>query len=113
MSDATIARLNAALSGRYRIEREPVWARDGRHLLYRTEGKFRVAAVSSTPTFHVVSRSDFMDDSYLPSPAPHANCDVSPDGKALLVLKGERQQPLVVYDWGAEVRAKLQKGEKQ
>jgi len=87
--------------------REPVWSPDGRRLFYRTEGKFRVADVSATPTFHVVSRADFMDDAYLPSTAPHANYDVTPDGKKLLVLKGEEQPLFVVHNWAAEARAKL------
>ena len=89
---------------------EPVWSRDGRRIFYRTEGKFRVAEVSATPTFHVVARADFMADTFLPSTGPHANYDVSPDGKKLLVLKGEREQLLVVHNWGAEVRAKLEQG---
>ncbi|HET7553919.1 MAG TPA: protein kinase [Gemmatimonadaceae bacterium] len=86
---------------------EPVWSRDGRQIYYRSEGKFKVAEVSATPTFHVTSRADFMDDKYLPSVVPHANYDVSPDGTRLLVLKGERQRLLVVHNWGAEARAKL------
>ncbi len=86
---------------------EPVWAPDGRHLFYRNDGKFIVAEVSGTPTFHVLSRSDFMNDTYLPSAVPHANYDVSPDGKKLLVVEGERQQLMVVHDWAAEERAKL------
>jgi len=86
---------------------EPVWSRDGRRIFYRTEGEFRVAEVSSVPTFHVVSRSDFMADTFMPSLAPHANYDVTPDGKKLLVLKGEPPQLMVVHGWEAEVRARL------
>jgi Tol biopolymer transport system component len=86
---------------------EPVWSRDGRRLFYRSEGKFRVADVSETPTFHVVSQTDFMDDTYLPLPVPHANYDVTPDGRKLLVLKGNQPEILVVHDWAAEVKAKL------
>ncbi len=92
---------------------EPVWARDGRRLFYRTEGEFRVAEVSATPTFHVVSRADFMDDTFLPFPNPHANYDVAPDGTELLVLKGEQQALLVVHDWKAKVEARLRQGEKR
>jgi len=86
---------------------EPVWSRDGHRIFYRAEGKFKVANVSAAPTFHVTSRADFMDDRYLPSGAPHANYDVSPDGSGLLVLKGEAQRLLVVYNWGSEVAARL------
>jgi hypothetical protein len=90
--------------------REPVRSRDGRRIFYRTEGKFRVAEGSASPTFHVVSRVDFMADRYLPSPSPHANYDVTPDGKSLLVLKGERPELLIVPGWISEVRAKLAQG---
>lgn len=66
-----------------------------------------MADVSATPTFHVRSRAEFMTDGYLAQASPHANYDVSPDGARLLVLKGERQRLIVVYNWAAEVRAKL------
>ncbi len=92
---------------------EPVWSPDGRRIFYRNEGKFIVAEVAATPTFHVVSQADFMDDTYLPSPVPHANFDVSPDGKSLLVVKGEPEQFMVVHDWAAEVRTKLAGAEKR
>ncbi len=87
---------------------EPVWSRDGHRLFYRSEGKFKVAEVSGTPTFHVVSQKDFMNDTYLPYTAPHANYDVTPDGKRLLVLKGDSPQLFVVHDWAAEVKATLE-----
>jgi len=90
---------------------EPVWSPDGHRIFYRAEGKFRVAEVSETPTFHVLSRSDLMDDVYLASNSPHANYDVSPDGRKLLVLKGEPQRLMVVHGWAAEVRAKLRAAE--
>jgi hypothetical protein len=48
-----------------------------------------------------------MDEPYLPATASHANHDLTPDGKQLLVLEGERPQLLVVHDWAAEARAKL------
>jgi hypothetical protein len=90
-----------------------VWSRDGRRLFYRTEGTFRVAEVSATPTFHVVSRATFMDDTFLPYPDPHANYDVAPGGTELLVLKGEPQELLVVHGWEAEVKARLRQEEKR
>jgi serine/threonine protein kinase len=86
---------------------EPVWSRDGKRLFYRGEGKFKVAEVSGSPTFHVVSRSDFMNDVYIPGPAPHANYDVTPDGKKLLVLEGGQVRLVVVHGWDADFRARL------
>ena len=86
---------------------EPVWTRDGRRIFYRAENKFKVAEVAETPSFHVTARRDFMDDTYLPQAVPHANYDVTPDGTSLLVLKGEQQRLLVVYNWAMEARSKL------
>ena len=85
---------------------QPVWARDGRRLFYHAEGKFKVAEVATAPAFRVVSRTDFLNDVYLPTPAPHANFDVAPDGKTLLVLKGAQEQLVVVHGWAAELRAR-------
>ncbi len=86
---------------------EPVWARDGRHLFYRSSGHFVVITYAATPTFRVVSRGNFMNDRYLAALAPHANYDVSPDGKRLLVLKGDRQRLVVVHNWWAEIGGRV------
>jgi Tol biopolymer transport system component len=89
---------------------EPMWSPDGRRLFYRTERRFRVAEVSTAPTCQVVSRADFMDDTFLRAPEPHANYDVSPDGTRLLVLEGEGHRLMVVHGWGAEVGAASKEG---
>jgi Tol biopolymer transport system component len=86
---------------------EPVWARDGRHLFYRGHGRFVMVTFANTPEFHVVAQHDFMSDRYLLAYAPHANYDVAPDGRQLLVVKGAPQRLVVVRDWAAEVRARL------
>ena len=50
-----------------------------------------------------------MEDVFVPAVSPHANYDVSPDGTRLLVLKGaDAQRLMVVHNWAAEVRARLQ-----
>ena len=88
--------------------REPVWSRDGRHLFYRANKRFMTAAVTTTPTFAVASRDVWFEDRFVTAAAPHANYDVSPDGKRLLVLEAaENEQLVVVHNWGAEVRARL------
>jgi dipeptidyl aminopeptidase/acylaminoacyl peptidase len=87
---------------------EPVWSRDGRRLFYRANKKFMAATVTTEPTFAVLSRAALLDDRFVPAAAPHANYDVSPDGKQFLVLEGvEGAQLFVVHNWGAEVRARL------
>ena len=87
---------------------EPVWSRDGRRLFYRGNKKFMAATVTTAPTFAVVSRDVFLDDTFVSAGSPHANYDVSPDGKRLLVLEAaEDAQIFIVHNWGAEVRAIL------
>ena len=87
---------------------EPVWAPDGRRLFYRGSGKIIAAHISTSPTFRVVSRDVLMDDLFQQGLSPHANYDVSPDGKSLLMLQGTDQQSLImVHNWAAEVRSRL------
>ncbi len=86
---------------------EPVWSRDGRRIFYRAHGKFMVATVTTTPAFSVTSREGFMDDGFVPPEAPHANYDVSPDGRTLLVVQGTEERMVVVHNWAAEMRARL------
>jgi hypothetical protein len=87
---------------------EPVWSRDGRQLFYRGSKKFVAANVTTSPTFSVLSREVLFDDSFVPASAPHANYDVSPDGKHFLVLAAvENPQILIVHNWAAEVRARF------
>jgi Tol biopolymer transport system component len=86
---------------------EPVWTRDGKRIFYRNRGKFVEVFVATRPGFSVMSRRDFMDDDYLAADSPHANYDVSPDGKQLLVVQGDQERMIVVHNWQAEVREHL------
>ena len=83
---------------------QPVWSRDSKRLFYRGDGKIKVAEILAQPALHVTTRTDVIDDNYLPTPAPHANYDVTPDGKGLLVLKGAAEQLVVVHGWAEELR---------
>jgi hypothetical protein len=66
------------------------------------------ALITSIPTLAVVSRDVFGDDGFVTASAPHANYDVSLDGKRLLVLEAVEDEHLViVHNWGSEVRARL------
>jgi hypothetical protein len=87
---------------------EPVWSRDGRRLFYRAAKRFMVVTVTTTPTFAVTSRDILFGDTFVTAAAPHANYDVTPDGKSLLVLQAvEDPQILIVHNWAAEVRERL------
>ena len=69
---------------------EPMWSRDGRELFYRGEGDGHVRLVAATvdlgPPFRVTSRRAlFLVDDY-DAAQPHANYDVSPDGKSFVMI---------------------------
>ncbi len=78
---------------------QPVWSRDGNRLIYRSGGWFIAARVQRTPTFAVISRDTLFRDEFVYATNPHANYDVAPDGR-LVVLEplggGER---VVVSNW--------------
>ena len=87
---------------------EPVWARDGHRLFYRSNRKFMVATVSTAPVFSVRSREVLFEDIYVSAVAPHANYDVSLDGKRLLVIEAMKQSLLIyVQNWKEEVETRL------
>ncbi len=87
---------------------EPVWARDGHRLFYRGNRKFMVATVSADAVFRVRNREIVFDDTYVPAVAPHANYDVSLDGKRLLVVEAmEHSQLIYVQNWRKEVETRL------
>ena len=89
---------------------EPVWSRDGRRLFYRANKKFVAATVTTAAAFAVTSRDVLFDDRFVSAPAPHANYDVSPDGKRFLVLEPvDDPQIFVVHNWATEVRARLER----
>jgi hypothetical protein len=67
-----------------------------------------VATMTGGQNFSVASREPFIDDRFVSAAAPHANYDVSLDGKRLLVLEAaDDPQIIVVHNWGAELRARL------
>jgi serine/threonine-protein kinase len=87
---------------------EPLWSRDGSQLFYRGNKKFLAATFATVPTFAVKSRDELFDDRFVSASAPHANYDVSLDGKRFLVLEAvEDAQLFVVHNWAVEVRAQL------
>jgi hypothetical protein len=56
----------------------------------------------------VTGRTPVFADEYMFAQAPHANYDVSPDGKKFLMVKSaERPELFVVYGWADELRAQL------
>jgi Tol biopolymer transport system component len=75
---------------------QPVWSRDGNRIIYRSGGWFLAARVQRAPTFAVLSRDTLMRDDFVYATNPHANYDVAPDGR-LVVLQpiGDGQRVVV------------------
>jgi serine/threonine-protein kinase len=86
---------------------EPLWGRDGKTLYYRDE-LTRVTAVTVTTgaAFSIGGRRVVATGDYL-TDASHANWDVSPTGKFLLLKRaGAESQTIVVHNWIRELREK-------
>jgi eukaryotic-like serine/threonine-protein kinase len=70
---------------------EPAWSRDGRELFYRRTGGggtvLVAAQIRTTPTLGVVARQDLFSLVDLVGTQPHANYDVSPDGRTFAMVR--------------------------
>jgi hypothetical protein len=66
------------------------------------------ASVTTSPTFSVSAREVVFEGNYSVSGAwAHANFDVAPDGKSLLMLRPvmDNTDEIVIPNWKAELRA--------
>jgi serine/threonine-protein kinase len=70
---------------------EPVWSPDGRELFYKTitEGQpqMMVATVRTSPVLEVPSRETLFPVADVVGTAPHANYDISPDGRNFAMVR--------------------------
>jgi serine/threonine-protein kinase len=85
---------------------EPQWSRDGRELYYRDfEGPSLVAvSIVTRPVPRVESRTRLFSVSDYETAAPHANYDVTPDGKFIFVRQGRLSEIVYLQDWVELVR---------
>jgi serine/threonine-protein kinase len=86
---------------------EPRWARSGRALYYRdTNGNVVEIAVTTGSTLSIGARKVVLTGDY-PTDASHANYDVGPDGRFVMLRRtGAEAQPIVVHNWVRELREK-------
>jgi serine/threonine-protein kinase len=79
---------------------EPVWSPDGRELFYREtkqENPYLVAAgIATTPALAVRGRKRLFPIGDIVGTAPHANYDVSPDGKTFVMVRSSPAARVVV-----------------
>jgi serine/threonine-protein kinase len=87
---------------------EPVWSPDGTRLYYRNEENFMSASIRAGDELEVISREVLFRDSFMKRSLPHANYDVAPDGRSLLMVKAtEEPEVTVIYNWISELRSKV------
>ena len=93
---------------------EPVWSRDGRELYYRQatpRGTELIAAslqLGSEP--RVLARTRLFDISGFDTAAPHANYDVSPDGRWFVFARPDGANHIVVLQNVPELARRLARG---
>ncbi len=79
---------------------EPVWSPDGRELYYRETGQgepYLVAAgIRTSPTLAVTGRKRLFPVGDIVGTNPHANYDVSPDGKTFVMVRRSPAARIVV-----------------
>ncbi len=87
---------------------EPLWSRDGRRIYYLSGTDVMSAAISLSATPLVTSRDTVALGGYL-TMRFHANYDLSPDGKSLLMLEpvSKDVQPTIILNWTAALAARL------
>ncbi len=88
---------------------EPVWSRDGRELFYRGFDQLGTpligVSVQTAPEFRVLGRTPLFDVSEYEAAVPHANYDISPDGKGfVMVSQGRLSEMVLVQHWIEELR---------
>ena len=100
--------------GKWQVSTEggarPRWSRDGRRIMYRTPAGIMAVEVTSGATFTAGKPETLVDDRPALGGAA-ANYDITPDGGRVLFIRPAKDQPgfplVVVQNWFAEVRAKL------
>jgi serine/threonine-protein kinase len=94
---------------------EPVWSPDGRELFYREtkqENPCLVAAgIATTPALAVRGRKRLFPIGDIVGTAPHANYDVSPDGKTFVMVRSSpAARVVVIQNLAALVRRRRGEG---
>jgi serine/threonine-protein kinase len=90
---------------------EPVWSRDGKELFYRgladNRVELTVAEVRTTPRFEIVSQKRLFDLEDILGATPHANYDISSDGKTFVMVRRSPATRIVVIQNLGEMVRKL------
>jgi hypothetical protein len=92
---------------------EPVWSRDGRELFYRGSGsegsELMVARVETAPEFRVTARRALFPMEDMAPSVPHANYDVSADGRTFVMVRLNPASRIMVIQNLPELVRRLQR----
>jgi serine/threonine-protein kinase len=79
---------------------EPVWSHDGKELFYRETGQAEphlvAARIETRPTIRVAARTRLFPIGDIVGTNPHANYDISPDGKTFVMVRRSPAARIVV-----------------
>jgi hypothetical protein len=97
---------------------EPVWSPDGRELIYRSgtsadgraEPTMMAATIAATPALAVASRKTLFPAAGIVTANPHANYDISPDGKRFVFARSNPSTRVMVIQNLAGTVAKRRAG---
>jgi serine/threonine-protein kinase len=94
---------------------EPVWSRDGRELFYRRATPRGTELVAAAMQFgaepRVLTRTKLFDISGYDTAAPHANYDVSPDGRWFVFARPDGANHIVVLQNVPELARRIARGQ--
>jgi serine/threonine-protein kinase len=110
------------MSGKWQISteggEEPVWARSGREIFYRTGDKMMAVAIETKPEFVAARPKQLFEGHYeMGTYSFLQNYDISLDGQRFLMVKANEQaqsatQINVVLNWFEELKQKVPVGKK-
>ena len=89
---------------------QPIWSRDGRRILYRSDTHVMAVEVSSAPPLDVSAPEPLVEDTFMNEAGAHTFYDVMPDGKLIMLeADGARQgtHVNVVVNWFQELEARV------
>jgi Tol biopolymer transport system component len=89
---------------------EPVWARDGREIFYRSGTKLLAARLQLGTEPIVIDRKELFDVTGYDAAAPHAAYDVSPDGSWFVFARRGGANHIVVLQNVAELARRAARG---
>jgi Tol biopolymer transport system component len=92
--------------------REPLWARNGHELFYRSGEKMMVADVTARATFTTTTPRLLFQGPYLRTPTISPEYDVTADGQRFLMVQPSEQHPPatefnVVLNWFEELKRRV------